>query len=110
MVQNLERIEYRTGMLEPEDDPDDLPVKIWRKGKIPRELRKSLHEEDLLNLGGVHGDDKIGDPIEYHHVKLVLTDDVIEITVFNRAIMMFRSNDERFRRLFRAINVLEQHA
>jgi len=52
MIQNLELIEYRRGMLEAVMTPDDLPVRTWRGATIPAEIRKAVNEEDILNLGG----------------------------------------------------------
>jgi hypothetical protein len=49
-------------------------------------VRKAVNAEDLLNLGDVYGDKNAGDPLEYEQLKLVLTDDTVEITVFNRGI------------------------
>jgi len=56
MIQDLEEIEYRKGMLEKGMKPDSLPVKVWRGAKMTAEVRKGVNEEDLLNLGGVYGD------------------------------------------------------
>ena len=95
MIQNLEQIEYRRGMLEEGAGTEDLPVKVWRGVRIPAEVRKAVNEENLLNLGGVYGDKNAGDPVEYDQLKLVLTDDVVEITLFNRGITLFMSDDER---------------
>ena len=75
MIQDLERIEYRNGMLEKGMKPDDLPVKVWRGAKITADVKKAINEENLLNLGGVFGDKNAGDPVEYDHLRLVLTDD-----------------------------------
>ena len=75
-MQDLEQIEYRKGMLEKGMKTADLPVKVWRAAKIPAEVRKAVNEENLLNLGGVYGDKRAGDPVEYDHLKLVLTDDM----------------------------------
>lgn len=107
MVQDLEQIEYRKGMLEKGMKPDGLPVKAWRGAKIHAEIRKAINEEDILNLGGVYGDENAGDPVEYDHLRLVLTDDAVEITVFNRGIMLFTSDDERVRRIHRVLCKLE---
>jgi hypothetical protein len=52
----MEQIEYRKGMLDKGMKPEDLPVKVWRKVRIPAEVRKAVNEEKLLNLGGVYGD------------------------------------------------------
>ena len=103
MSQNLERIEYRRGMLEKGAKPGDLPVKVWRRIKIPAELMEAIIKEDLLNLGGVYGDRTVGDPVEYDHLKIVLTDDIVEITIFNRGITLFLSDDERVRRIHRVL-------
>jgi len=85
MIQDLEQIEYRRGMLERGMKPDTLPVKIWRGAEIP----------------------KAGDPMEYDNLKLVLTDDTVEITIFNRGIALFMSDDERIRRIHRVLCKLD---
>ena len=103
MIQDLEQIEYRRGMLESGMKPDVLPVKTWRGAKIPAEVRQSINEEDILNLGGVYGDKDAGDPVEYDHPRLVLTDDVIEIEVFNRGITLFTTDDEKVKRIHRVL-------
>ena len=108
MVQDLEQIEYKQGMLEKGMKPEGLPVKVWRGVKIPADVRKSVNEENLLNLGGVYGDKNAGDPVEYDHLKLVLTDNTVEITVFNRGITLFTSNDERVLRIHRVLCQLDK--
>jgi len=107
MTQDLEQIEYCRGMLERGMKPDTLPVKIWRGAEIPADVRGAINAEDLLNLGGVYGDKKAGDPMEYDNLKLVLTDDTVEITVFNRGIALFMSDDERIRRIHRLLCKLD---
>ena len=108
MIQDLEQIEYRRGMLESGMKPDDLPVKTWRGAKIPPEVRKSINEEDILNLGGVYGDKDAGDPVEYDHLRLILTDDVVEIEVLNRGITLIITDDERVKRIHRVLCKLDR--
>ena len=108
MIQDLEQIEYRRGMLDKGTKTEDLPVKVWRGAKTSADVRKAVNEEDLLNLGGVYGDKNAGDPVEYDHLKLVLTDDTVEITVFNRGIALFTSDDERVRRIHRVLCRLDK--
>lgn len=107
MIQDLEQIEYRRGMIESGMKPNDLPVKTWRGAKIPAEVRKSINEEDILNLGGTYGDKDAGDPIEYDHLRLVLTDDVVEIEVLNRGITLFTTDDEKVKRIHRVLCKLD---
>lgn len=82
-LQDLERIEYRRGIIDAGMGPSDVPVKTWRGAGISADIRKSINKENILALGGVYGDKDAGDPIEYDHLRLVLTDDVVEIEVFN---------------------------
>lgn len=107
MIQDLEQIEYRKGMLEKSMKSDGLPVKVWRGAKILAEIRKAINEEDILNLGGTYGDKSAGDPVEYDHLRLVLTDDTVEITVYNRSIMLFTLDDDRVRCIHRVLCKLE---
>lgn len=108
MIKTIERMEYRRGMLGKGMKPKRLPVKVWRGAKIPGEVRKAINEEDLLNLGGVYGDKNAGYPVEYDHLKLVLTDDTVDITVFNRGITLFTTDDERVRRIHRVLCQLDE--
>jgi hypothetical protein len=107
MIQDLEQIEYRRGMLESGMKPGDLPVKTWRGAKIPAEVWKSINEEDILNLGGTYGDKDAGDPVEYDHLRLVLTDNVVEIEVFNRGIALFTTDDKKIKRIHRVLCKLD---
>lgn len=66
-------------------------------------MRKAIKDEDLVNLGGVYGDEQVGEPVEYDHLKLVMTDDAVEITVFNRGITLFMSGDKRVGRIHRVL-------
>ncbi len=45
--------------------------------------------------------------MEYDNLKLVLTGDSVEITVFNRGITLLVSDDERVRRIHRVLCTLD---
>lgn len=107
MLQNLEQIEYRQGMLEKGMKPESLLARSWRGSEIPVEVRKVIDSENLLTLGGIYGNKNAGDPIEYDNLKLVMTDAIVEITVFNRGITLFMSDDERIPRIHRALCTID---
>ena len=107
MIQDLEQVEYQRGMLEKGMKRDSLLVKVWRGEKIPTNVRAAVNAENLLNLGGVYGDQNAGDPVEYDYLKLVLTDDVVEIEVFNRGITLFMTDDEKMQRIHRVLCKLD---
>jgi hypothetical protein len=108
MVQDLVQIEYRRGMLKKGMKPKSLPVKLWLGAKIPEDVRDAVDKEGLLDLGGVYGDRNVGDPIEYDYLKLILTSDTVEITVFNRGITLFTSDDENVLRIHRVLCMLDR--
>lgn len=103
MPHKLQRIEYRHGMLERGMRPEDLPLSVWHRAMAPKELIQAIAEEDLYSLAGVYGDPEVGDPVEYDYLKLVLIDGIVEITVFNRGLTLFFSDDPRLRRIHRAL-------
>ena len=109
MLQNIERIEYRRGPLEKGKQPANLPVKIWHSSQITPEILKSILNEDILNQGGTYGDRSIGSPPEYDHLKIILSDDEVEIEFFNRGISLITTNNEIYRRIHRVLCVLDKH-
>ena len=50
-----------------------------------------------------YGDKNAGDPVEYDPLKLVMTDNAVGNTIFNRGITLFRSDDKRVRRIHRVL-------
>jgi len=106
MIQDIERIEYRAGMLAPGISVANLPVRVLKGAKIPSEVRKSIGEENILNLGGFYGDKDAGDPLQYDHLRIVLTYDTVEVTFFNRAVALGLSDNEVFRRIHRALETI----
>ncbi|MBN2376433.1 MAG: hypothetical protein JXD22_08530 [Sedimentisphaerales bacterium] len=107
MARELKQIECRQGMLEKDMKPEDLPVRVWCEAKIPAGMCTAINMENLLNFGGAQGDKKAGDPMEYDYLKQILTEESIDITVFNRGIALFMSDHERIRRIHRALCKLD---
>jgi hypothetical protein len=109
MDHELKRIEYRRGMVESSAKLENLRVKVWRRAEVFPTIAKWIDEEGILDLGGVYGDERAGDPVEYDYLKLTLADDEIEITVFNRgiALLMSRSLDEGVVRIHRFLCKLD---
>lgn len=108
MIQGLEKIDHERGILESGMRPNDLSVKTWRGTGILAEVRTSINDEGILNLGGVYGDKDVGYLVEYDHPRLVLTSDVVEIEVFNRGITLFMTEDEKVKRIHRVLCKLDE--
>lgn len=106
MDQELRRIEYRHGMLAPGVKSEELPIKVWEAEEIPFKVKKAIKDEDILNIAGFYEAMDAGDPVEYDHLKLILTDDVVEIEFFNREFTQFTTDDEKVRRIHRVLSTL----
>ncbi|MDY0298097.1 MAG: hypothetical protein RB296_12355 [Acidobacteriota bacterium] len=106
MNQKLIQLEYRRGMLTAGMQPDDLPIRIWKEEEVPTEALALVYAEGLLELGGVYGDPDMGDPVEYDYLRLVLGNHSVEITVFNRGITLFTSDDEKVISIHRVLSKL----
>lgn len=110
MTGDLERIEYRSGLLDGGKEPHDLPLKTWSGADIPAEIAEAVRKERLLELGGTYGHKGVGDPPQYDYLKLVLAAGEVEIEVFNRAITLFVTDDEKVRRIHRVLCKLDWEA
>ena len=55
-----------------------------------------------LDLVGTYGDPNEGDPIQYDELRIEHEEGDVEIVVYNRAILLFRSDSEVVRRIHEA--------
>ena len=108
MPQAIERITYQGGMLKRGRKPKSLPSKVWRGDEIPSAILKQIQDDDILNFGGKYGDPYAGDPVQYDCLTIVLTGTVVKIEFYNRVIAIIGSDDEKLRRIFHIMSVLDQ--
>ncbi len=110
MIQDLEAIEYRRGVLEQGIQINQLPL-ITLKGKsITPAMRGELLETNLLNCGRCYGDSSDAAPVQYEHLKLILTDDTVEIVFINRGKAIAKSDDDKMKRIHRFLSCLEHES
>ena len=103
MVQDIERIEYRNGMLAHNETPNDLPVTTWRAPEFPPGVVAAIRHEGLRGLGGTYGNERAGEPVEYDHLRVVFSDKTVDITVFNRGITLLSTGDAKAQRIQRVL-------
>jgi hypothetical protein len=108
MIHDIQRIEYRQGMIETRNRAGAVPARVWSGTEIPEEIHQAIRTERLTELGGTYGDPEAGDPIQYDHLTLTFADDVVKIEVFNRAILLFLTDDERIKRIHRVLCKLDK--
>jgi hypothetical protein len=106
----IERIEYRHGLVETGMSPDDLPTETWTGPAMPPGVRWAIEKERLLELGGVYGDRRAGNPMQYERLRLIGADRAVQITFYNRAIALFTTDTDRVRRIHRVLCKLDDAA
>ena len=102
MIQDIQRIDYRSGLLPKGMKCSCLPIQTWKGPKIPLEFRKAMICQNILNCGGIYGDRAAAEPAEYDHLRIVLTNDTVDIEVFNRRLLL-ASGDDRFQQVHRVL-------
>jgi hypothetical protein len=108
MIQYFERLEFQSGVITFPDPIGGLPLRTVRAAKIPPELRREIYETDILNCGGVYGHMDASQPFQYDQLRLFLTYDVVEITVFNRAEALKTAPGDKLLRIDRFMAVFER--
>ena len=69
-----------------------------------------LLDHHLLDLGGTYGDPETGDPIQYDELRIKHDQGEVEIVVYNRAILLFRTESEAVRRIHQVCCCLDDIA
>jgi hypothetical protein len=59
----------------------------------------ALVDAHLLDLGGTYGHPEAGDPLQYDELRIEHDQGDVEIVVYNRAILLFRTDSEAMRRI-----------
>ena len=61
----------------------------------------------FLDLGGTYRDPEASDPIQYDELRIEHDEDDVEIVVYNRAVLLFRTDTEAVRQIHQACCRLE---
>jgi len=102
MAQDIEQIEYRSGHLTAGAKPESLAATVWRGREIPSDVRKAIVSEDLVDLGGTYGERVTDRAVEYDYLRIVLTNDAIDIEVYDR-LGLLACGDAKFMRVHRVL-------
>src|SRR5438552_6447786 len=97
-MSRIERVSYRTGFVKRLREAPHLPAITFEAGDLPEDV-VALVDAHLLGLGGTHGDPNAGDPIQYDELRIEHDQGDVEIVVYNRAILLFRTDSEAVRRV-----------
>lgn len=103
-ARDIKKISFKSGMLADIKDAAKLPLHTWSWHEFPAELKKLFKANRPWELAGRFGSPDIGDPIQYHYLKMEGEGICEEIEFFNLAIAMFAQEiTDDLRRLFQCL-------
>jgi hypothetical protein len=103
----IERVSYRTGLVERPGDAEHLPAITIEAADVPEEDVLALIDCHLLDLGGTYGDPNAGDPIQYDELRIERDQGDVEIVVYNRAVLLLMTDSDAVRRIHQVCCRLE---
>lgn len=92
---------YRRGFAADPTDRGGLHVTELRSGDLPGNIAAAIRDDRLLYAGGVYGDPLAGDPVQIDELVLEVEGRCVQITVYNRAIMLFQTQEDIYPRVHR---------
>jgi hypothetical protein len=97
---------YTRAMLDRVADATTVPSTTLRGETLPPVVIDAIERERLEELAGEWGEPDAGEPIEYERLRVAYERGAFELTLFNRGIMLIFCDDERIRRMHRALCVV----
>lgn len=104
----LRRVWYRRGFTENLTDRTSLHTSEFGSEEIPEDIAAGIRDNDLLDAGGVYGDPLVGEPVQIDELVLELEGRQVDITVYNRAIMLFQTNEDIYPRVHRVCCLIDR--
>ena len=106
----IAKISFRFGMIDSIEGKSSCKEHILTGGEIPLEVQRDFNSDKIAELSGKWGDPAWGSPIQYHWARVEMEDSKpYEFEVCNLAIMIFHSEDEKIKRLFRFLVRVERY-
>lgn len=104
----IDRLTYRSGMLNRASDISKLPAVILEGAMVTRDIVVAIYDNHLLQAGGDYGDPRLGAPIQYDELIIEHGQGTTAIRVFNRAIMLFTTHEDIYVRVHRVCCKVEK--
>ena len=102
----IHKVVYRWGMVADPTNWQGLKTVVLERAELSDEVVNAVFDNDLLVAGGVYGVPGAGEPVEISSLQITHEHGVTEVTVYNLGIMLFRIDDEVYRRVLRLCRVI----
>jgi len=103
----IHRVTYRRGLLIDPEDLSGLESTVLEGPALSREIVVAIHDNELLGAAGEYGDPRVGDPLQYDELIIEHAGGTIRIALYNRAIMLFSTDEEFYKQIHRVCCTIE---
>jgi len=104
----IRKITYRFGFLDDIEDEAGLEVMVLTGPAITKDILRLIHDNELLGANGMYGDPTIGDPLQIDRLDIEHPGGPTRITLYNRAIMLFTTNEKFYVRVHRVCCAIDR--
>lgn len=105
----VNKITYRHGFADYFDEDVNLDSTVLDGSAITHDILIAIHDNEILGTSGIWGDPAAGDPIQIDLLEIEHPGGPTRITLYNRAIMLFATNDELFVQIHRVCCAIDKH-
>ncbi len=106
----IKKLVYKSGMIYDLSLKKHCPSIKFSESTIPTEITTLIDEKNILNLAGIYGNEGGTEPIQYNKLTIKLTDGKeIIIEFYNRAMLLFQTEDETIKGIHRVFCEIEKH-
>ncbi|MCH8245381.1 MAG: hypothetical protein IH951_03125 [Bacteroidetes bacterium] len=106
----IDKVTYTYGFTEDIMEDSRFDTIVLNGSAITHELVRVIHDNQVIGAAGVYGDPTAGDPLQVDRLIIEHGGESTSIVVYNRAIMLFVTNEEFFRQVHRVCCVINRPA
>jgi hypothetical protein len=104
----IDKLIYRHGLTDDIETEAGLKEIVLEGSAVSEDIVRSIHDNGILGRSGVYGDPTVGDPLQVDHLEIGQGGSWTKITVYNRAIMLFATNDEYYVQIHRVCCAIDK--
>ncbi len=104
----IDKITYTYGFTEDIVEESGFDTIVLKGSAITHELVLVIHDNQVIGAAGVYGDPTVGDPLQVDRLFLEHGGGSTSIEVYNRAIMLFVTNEEFFLQVHRVCCAIDR--
>lgn len=99
----MNTITYKRGMIKNLKEKENLPIHKYDWDLIPKNILDLIKDNKIMEIGGVYGDPKVGNPIQYDHLTIEYEGKVTTIEAFNITMFLAFAEDPYIKRVFQVL-------